>query len=348
MIEGSYASLVDSIRGKTPVFVFVRFIWSGDSYLTVRGRGACTSFPDMPQIVCKTQPKLTSIEYCPEQCPKGCLNGYCDCATGQCLCNPGFAGPDCRTDLCAVAGCINGHCSAQYLGGEIPVSHKPCVCMEGWYGDRCDSSVPLPSIPEPAPLCFDGCYYFMDTDIAGGQIAAFQTTSPKSCCAACQENPACNAWVFAGACYLKTGTQRIPKVGIISGIRCTASFESSTIAPTTLASSTNHCDHQCRGQYPYGCNAGFPIGYCNAGGGCSYSPMNNRDWCCFKGCSLESTVTEIPTTSTLSLPSSCDGKCRGEYPFGCNPSFSVGYCNAGGGCSYSTMNDPNWCCFKGC
>ena len=44
-------------------------------------------------------------------------------------------------------------------------------------------------------------------------------------------------------------------------------------------------------------------------------------------------------------------KCKGDYPYyGCNPSFPLGYCNASGGCSYSsqTANDPNWCCFKGC
>jgi hypothetical protein len=59
--------------------------------------------------------------------------------------------------------------------------------------------------------------------------------------------------------------------------------------------------------------------------------------------------TDAPTTVTVApISTSCDGKCRGQYPYGCNLKFSIGYCNSGGGCSYSTMNNPNWCCFKGC
>ena len=72
-----------------------RFIWSGDDYLTKKGRGACTSNPDMAPVNCKLQPKLSNIENCPSMCTGGCRNGYCDCATGECLCNPGFAGTNC-------------------------------------------------------------------------------------------------------------------------------------------------------------------------------------------------------------------------------------------------------------
>ena len=49
-----------------------------------------------------------------------CTNGYCDCATGECLCNPGFSGLNCNIDTCAAAGCVNGNCVAQYLGGDLP------------------------------------------------------------------------------------------------------------------------------------------------------------------------------------------------------------------------------------
>ncbi|CAF3008670.1 unnamed protein product [Rotaria sp. Silwood2] len=336
-----------------------RYIWSGDNYLTVKGRGACTSFPDMPPVNCRSQPKLSNVEYCSDKCSNGCTNGYCDCATGECLCNPGFSGSNCNIDTCAAAGCVHGNCAARYLGQHLPVTNKPCVCIEGWYGDRCDTPTPPPPLLEPEPTCFNGCYFFMDTDIAGGNLEVIQTSNPKTCCDACQANAVCNSWVLAGVCFLKTGTQRIHKSGIISGLKCSAGIGSSTIVSSTTAAVTSNCDSKCKGKYPHGCNAGFQVGYCNAGGGCTYSITTDPNWCCFKGCDQQSTVTNplvlttVPadasttvTVATISAP--CDGKCRGNYPYGCNSDFSTGYCAAWGGCSYSTMNDPQWCCFKGC
>ncbi|CAF4040020.1 unnamed protein product [Adineta steineri] len=273
-----------------------RYIWSGNNYLKVKGRGACTSFPDMSPVNCKSQPKLTNVEHCPDQCPNGCRNGYCDCATGECLCNPGFSGVNCSIDTCGAAGCVNGNCAAQYLGRDLPVTNKPCVCIDGWYGDRCDTTTPPPPVSDPAPMCFNGCYYYTDTSIGGGQMQTIQTSDPTACCAACNRNAACNAWVFSAyQCYLKTGTQLIQKTGVTSGIKCSTGTNSSTIAPATVASSTTvpstvrppvttNCDGKCKGKYPYGCNASLQTGYCNAGGGCTYSINTNPNWCCFKGC----------------------------------------------------------------
>ena len=61
-------------------------------------------------------------------------------------------------------------------------------------------------------------------------------------------------------------------------------------------------------------------------------------------------TTPNPTTSkpTNDLSKNCDGKCKGNYPYGCNLSFQFGYCNSVGGCSYDKTNNPNMCCFKGC
>ena len=146
-------------------------------------------------------------------------------------------------------------------------------------------------------------------------------------------------------------TQRIYKPGIISGIKCSSSTQSSTditmiVASSTTAATTTttSCNGRCRGSFPYGCNPSFSIGYCNNDGGCiSYSAINHPDWCCFQGCDSKTTVVHTLSTS------SCDGHCRGPYPYGCNPSFTLGYCNIGGGCIYSSMmNDSTWCCFKGC
>lgn len=251
----------------------------------MRGRGACTSFPDMSPINCRSQPKLSNVESCPNKCPNGCRNGYCDCASGECLCNPGFSGPNCNIDLCAAAGCVNGNCVARYLGSSLPVTKKQCVCIDGWYGDKCDTTIPPSPIPEAEPTCLKGCYFFADSDIDGGNLDLIQTSDAKTCCAACNANPNCNSWVLAGVCFLKTGTKRIYQAGTTSGIKCSnETNSSSTIAPATEAPVTSNCNGKCKGQYPYGCNAGFPIGYCNAGGGCTYSAINHADWCCFKGC----------------------------------------------------------------
>lgn len=244
----------------------------------------------MSPVNCKSQPKLSNVENCPGKCPNGCTNGYCDCASGECLCNPGFSGANCNIDTCGAARCVNGNCAAQYLGRGLPVTNKPCVCIDGWYGDRCDTTTLPPAIPEPEPTCFKGNYYFPDNDIGGGQLGVVQTSDPKGCADACNANTACKAWVLSGICFLKTGAQRIYKAGIISGIKCSAETGSGTNAPTdalikvTTAPVSTVCDGKCKGQYPYGCNSGFPIGYCNAGGGCSYSTMNKPDWCCYKGC----------------------------------------------------------------
>ncbi|CAF0723862.1 unnamed protein product [Adineta steineri] len=333
-----------------------RYIWSGDNYLTVKGRGACTAFPDMSAINCKSQPKLSNVEHCPEQCLNGCRNGYCDCATGECLCNAGFSGVNCSIDTCGAARCVNGVCAAQYLGGDLPVTNKPCVCIDGWYGDRCDTRTPPPPVPDPAPTCFNGWYYYIDSDIGGGQVSSTLTSDAVGCGIACNANAACTSWVYwAYNCYLKTGTQLMPKPGVIAGIKCSAGTNSTTIAPTTAAPITTSCDGKCHGQYPYGCYSGFQHGYCNEGGGCAYSAINDPNWCCFKGCDEQPSGTNPPVSTnaptTVTQPpvtASCDGKCKGQYPYGCNASFQTGFCNAGGGCYYSATNDPNWCCFKGC
>lgn len=245
----------------------------------------------MSFINCTLQPKLTNIEFCPNRCPNGCRNGYCDCATGQCLCNPGFSGLNCSIDTCTAARCIHGTCAARYLGESLPVTSKACVCMDGWYGDQCNTTIPPPSPPEPIPACLNGCYFYINSDIVGGNLALVQSSDPKECCAACYTTANCSSWVSADICYLKIGTQRIYKAGIISGIKCSlepnsTTTTSMTTAPTTTITTTisSACNGKCQGQYPYGCNPSFPLGYCNAGGGCTYSATNSTGWCCFKGC----------------------------------------------------------------
>ena len=124
----------------------------------------------MPVINCKTQPKLTNIENCPTKCSGGCKNGFCDCATGECMCNPGFYGTSCAKDTCLAAKCLNGNCAALYLGGDLLVTKNPCACKEGWYGSKCDSTIkPADLVLEP--VCLSGSYFYLDTTITAGHLA---------------------------------------------------------------------------------------------------------------------------------------------------------------------------------
>ena len=143
----------------------------------------------------------------------------------------------------------------------------------------------------------------------------------------------------------------------VTSVTVPATIVTITIAPTILTTQSTttqvSCDSKCSGQYPYGCNPSFSLGYCSANGGCSYSEINDPNWCCFKGCSNQSIVTNAPLTSIATTTSpasraSCDSKCNGAFPYGCNPSFGTIYCHPNGGCSYAPVNDPSWCCAKGC
>lgn len=115
---------------------------------------------------------------------------------------------------------------------------------------------------------------------------------------------------------------------------------------------TSKCDGVCKGSYPYGCNPSFDFGYCNPSGGCHYQQTNDPNMCCFKGCSGSSQVTSSTknptTTKSPSNGQKCDSHCKGAYPYGCNPSFDIAYCNPTGGCHYQQTSDPTMCCFKGC
>jgi len=122
-----------------------KYIWyDSDHYMIQTGRGACTTYPDEAPINCKSQPALNQIENCPTVCPanKCGSNGYCDCGTGNCLCDAGFSGPDCKNDMCAAAQCdpINGRCTARYMGGNLPVTQGACICRPGTYGPKCNSN----------------------------------------------------------------------------------------------------------------------------------------------------------------------------------------------------------------
>jgi hypothetical protein len=108
-----------------------------------RGRGACTSHPKMPDIECEQTPALDATE-CPGLCAETCNQdlSYCDCGTATCVCRPGYTGDQCEIDLCGAARCSgHGACSAQYLGGDLPVSLNACICESPWTGPLCDQNL---------------------------------------------------------------------------------------------------------------------------------------------------------------------------------------------------------------
>ena len=106
----------------------------------VRARGACSAWPDMPDVDCSTVPKLAPPE-CPELCADGCFNGFCDCGHARCVCKPGFSGDHCEVDVCASARCgEHGQCTARYLGGTLPVILAACECSLPYTGTTCEAN----------------------------------------------------------------------------------------------------------------------------------------------------------------------------------------------------------------
>lgn len=62
------------------------------------------------------------------QCSPTCRNGG-ECASGQCVCQPGFTGASCETAICD-PDCQNGECVNGY-----------CICSSGWTGPQCAQAV---------------------------------------------------------------------------------------------------------------------------------------------------------------------------------------------------------------
>ena len=118
-------------------------MWSGDDYMANEAwgnTGACAASQpqDFPKIDCSSiNDGVLPADECPEMCDSMCNgeNSYCDCASTTCKFKPGFTE---TSDLCGAARCgKHGSCSAQYLGGKLPVTSNACICDEGWSGSLC-------------------------------------------------------------------------------------------------------------------------------------------------------------------------------------------------------------------
>lgn len=71
-----------------------------------------------------------------------CLNGgNCD-NSGQCICQPGYTGPQCEWGPCAPNPCIYGTCVDMVAINGIGASPAfVCKCQEGWAGQFCQNIV---------------------------------------------------------------------------------------------------------------------------------------------------------------------------------------------------------------
>lgn len=309
----------------------------------------------MPPINCKFKPKLSFIEDCPICNGVTCSTGSsCDCGTGKCSkCEPGYSGPNCQNNICSSTNCVNGICALKYLGGNLPATIDKCVCIEGWYGENCDSKIkPIPDLSSLYP-CEDYC--------KGDSGKYSYGCSTGSQFGYCGLNGGCfntnQKLNNTNMCCFK-GCENENELELVSNLPTTTQISTSPTSPTSPTTQSSKCDGFCKGNYPYGCSSGFEYGYCNQGGGCNYSPNNFPDFCCFKGCGNTPDLFTSQNPATISLStatiqsitqsSKCDGFCKGSYPYGCNGSFKIGYCNQGGGCNYASNNFTDFCCFKGC
>lgn len=131
------------------------------------GHGACTvnhtSSSTVKSCLTAIEPSRIEQDQCPGACSDCGSGGYCDCMEQQCKCRPGRYGDACALDVCASSNCgERGACASRYLGSDLPVSIRPCVCDEGWAGLTCrrqgssnqSSAVPstlTPTARSPSP-----------------------------------------------------------------------------------------------------------------------------------------------------------------------------------------------------
>jgi len=243
-----------------------KYIWgdSNGNWLTQYtvgqvGRGACSPNADELAINCKSKALLDQTEKtCHTPCAAACnANSFCDCGSGTCMCNAGFTGPNCATDLCAAAGCgVNGRCAAKYLGGTLAVTDGACVCKSGTFGSKCDAN-PCAGVAcsnhgqcqitsataatcvcsagwngyncETAcagsscqPPCLLGFKYYKDTDIGATDITSSPASSKEACGVLCTQNAKCNSFTYNGNCYLKGSPSQTLRTqsGAWGGIAC--------------------------------------------------------------------------------------------------------------------------------
>ena len=87
--------------------------------------------------------------YSPDACLNSC-SGHGTCSMSQCICRPGWTGPDCSQPLCLGSFCYKNSVSlntdCQFCSGNgVCGTTGSCTCNAGWTGDDCSMTTCSPS-----------------------------------------------------------------------------------------------------------------------------------------------------------------------------------------------------------
>lgn len=100
------------------------------------GNGVC----DKSTLICTCNPKFMGAA-CDKKACIGCTNGKC--LDGQCMCNRGWGGDNCTTELCPDACGAHGECE----------NDARCVCKDGFTGKGCEVAPGCPSACSDQGVC---------------------------------------------------------------------------------------------------------------------------------------------------------------------------------------------------
>eukprot|EP01043_Picozoa_sp_COSAG02_P012130 COSAG02_NODE_462_length_21838_cov_17.900501_3_plen_4662_part_00 len=97
-----------------------------------------------------------------------CSNPEVALATFHCACNPGYAGPQCETDVdeCVSQPCRNSAACTDSTSASVPINEFHCECQAGFSGDTCHTDVdecnPSPCEPGNTAACLESQSDFPD------------------------------------------------------------------------------------------------------------------------------------------------------------------------------------------
>jgi len=367
-----------------------RYIWADSEYhlgSDAWGRGACNGYEDEDPVDCNVVPDLEATS-CPNQCTSACpSNSYCACGSpNMCVCHPGFTGPSCEKSLCASARCATrGTCSATFLGSTIPVSQRACVCDESsggsmYGGPLCD----LNPCKDISCSNHGSCIPNGDSDWTCRCQEGYSGNECETTCDGfCQGNYPYDCATQLGGNIVSywcnsSGGCNYSEAHDINNSDGLCRYKSVGSALCTC-SSPNDC--QITGKCGEDGKCPVPTNRVNE------TPCNSKpDGICVDGvCVLPLPTptpipsfqpssspiiptptdkpslypTKSPTLSSTSKPSekidagSCEGFCKGTFPFGCAeslPNKNIYRCGPNRGCHYATsMSDEypsRFCIFK--